>query len=143
MTSPTGNNRRQDRGFSFFEVMVTTAILSFGLVMIYKAFFISLGFNDHLAHRLSAITLLDNKIYELQRLYEEKHLVPLNKSSQVKSVMINNKRVDFEYDIDFKPIAGLEDMYRADITLSWAENNRDIRLSRSVYISDPKIAETK
>src|SRR3989338_1352826 len=72
MTSPIGNDLRKNskRGFSFLEVMVAVMVLSGGLISIYKSFFTSLDYTNHLTIRLQANILLDEKIATLNRLLQ-------------------------------------------------------------------------
>ena len=56
------NNRRtKNKGFTFFEVMVTIVILSVGIVGIYRVFLISLNHQQYVIKRLSAINILSDE----------------------------------------------------------------------------------
>src|SRR3989338_11171657 len=79
----TGNKRipvfnffKRNRGVSFVEVMVAAAILSFGIVMLYRAFFVSLNYVNHITYRLYAMNILDNKISMLQKTFEVSKIIP-------------------------------------------------------------------
>ncbi len=122
-------------GFSFAEVMVTVAILSFGIVLIYKTFFISLDYMNHLTSRLYASNLLNNKIVSLQQQFADSKQIPFGFGQEVESVKLERKSLDFSFITNFKNVEGLENIYQLDVTLSWLENNRPKQLSRSAYIS--------
>lgn len=113
---------------------MAVVILSIGLVAIYKAFFLSLDYSNHLTLRLNANVLLDEKISYIEYLFKEYQQLPLGNTQELERVVIHNKQVDFIYEIDFTSVDGLNNIFQLDISLSWAEGERKIRLSRSVYI---------
>ncbi len=114
--------------------MVTVAILAVGIVMIYKALLLSLNRQDHLMHRLYAMNLLDHKVTVLHRDYRKTEDFPLGQSEEIHRVLLNNKPLAFRFMIDFNEIGDLEDILQLDLTLSWRERRREIRLSRSTYV---------
>ena len=66
-TQHTGKekNRKTNRGFTFFEIMVTVAILSFGIVMVFQAFLTSLNAFSYYMTHLQVQCLADEKIWEV------------------------------------------------------------------------------
>ncbi len=122
-------------GFSFVEVMVTAAVLSFGIVMIYKAFLASLDQLTYINHRLYAMTLLDNKVISLQKLLEARKEIPFGGTQETESGQFGQKTVDFNYILDFKNIEDINGIFQLDIKLSWKEGRRDVGISRSVYLA--------
>lgn len=132
MTLLTGNKRR---GFTFVEIMVTITILSTGIVMIYKAFLISLDQQNYLVHRLYANNLLDQKIAELGRLFQERGKDALKKEGLVEDVVIHNKQVPFEIKTFFEDFADLPDLLELNVGVFWSEHGRPVRLTRVAYIS--------
>ena len=121
-------------GFTFIEVMVTIVILTTGIFMIYKIFLSSLDQQSYLTHRFYASNLLDKKIFEAQRLFQEKGTF-LPKEGLGEDVFIDNKKLAFEIKTLFQEIPGLEDLLQLDIGVFWLERGRPVRLTRSVYIS--------
>jgi len=143
MTLPIGskpvalkNNRWGKHGFSFVEVMVALAILSGGVVFIYKSFLISLDYIHHLACRSYALTLLDNKINYFQQIFAAKKEILFNQQDAGDEVTINNRKVYFRYEMDFKMVEKLKNIYQLDISLAWNEGNRHKQLARQVYIAN-------
>lgn len=123
------------RGVSFFEVMVTVAIISFGFSMIYKAFFISLDYVDHLTHRLQVITLLENKIREVEEHFKEDPETALTQyENEEEPVKFYNKEVLFKYIFNIQKVDDLSNLYLLDLTVSWLEGRRNVSLSRAAYI---------
>jgi len=123
------------RGFSFVEVMVALAILSGGIVLIYKSFLISFEYIHHLSCRSYAMTILDNKINDLQQIFAAKKEIPFQQNSVGESAMINNRLVYFRYQLDFKVVGNLKNIYQLDIALDWDEGSRHKKFTRQVYIS--------
>lgn len=124
---------RNNKGFSFFEVMVTVAILATGVVFIYKALFLTLNFQDQLSHRLYALQLLDNKIAEIKSYYKEYEDLPQYFDGKVDRVYINNRLMNFQYFVNFSSIFEIENITRVDLTVAWLERGRRMRLSRTTF----------
>ena len=124
------------QGFSFFEMMMTVMILSVGLVMVYKAFFLSLKYTKYLTHRLHGMILLDTKIAEIERSLLDHGQLPFSQSQQIEEARLDNKQIDYQYSINFHSVENLEGLFELDISLSWMEDGRTLSLSRSVYLSN-------
>lgn len=141
--SPTGNNHhlffagkiKRKGAFSFIEVMVTIGILSFGLVLIYKAFFLSLNYLHHLNCRFYAVNFLDSKIARLQKILELKKDLRLGDRETSDKVLVDHRTVDFIFRSNFNSVEGINNLYRADVSLSWREGAKDIRIARSAYLT--------
>ena len=71
-------SRTGNKGFTLFEVIVTTAVLSLGALFIYEAFFDSLDLFNYCSNHLRAISWADEKIWQTQdslgRLGPEAHI---------------------------------------------------------------------
>ena len=125
------------QGFTFIELMVTLAVLSFGIVMVYKAFFASLDQINYLNHRLYATIFLDNQLTEMQRAYKSSKTVPMNFAS-TESVEIGYKTIDFKPTKVMTPVEDIPFLFQVDLSVSWTEKgDRTITLSRSAYIGEP------
>jgi prepilin-type N-terminal cleavage/methylation domain-containing protein len=122
---------RAKRGFTLVEVMVATAILSLGLVMIYQAFLISLDSFGYSLNHLQAQLWLDEMAWQIQdnfRRYE--FFSPARTSGEF---IAGNK--DFSWKIDYEPIQS-EELYSINLSTSWQQGSRMINLSRAVYVSN-------
>ncbi len=125
------------KGFTFVEVMVTLSILSVGLVMIFKSYFLAADRMGHLQNRFHANILLDNQISEVERRFRLHGALPLGmKLSQ--SVDIGPRRVEFEPTIQLKEVDGFPEIFELVLSLSWMEGSRERLLSRSTFISNFK-----
>lgn len=116
--------------------MVAVAVLASGIVFIYRIFFISLNYSNHVVYRLHALDLLSQKIETTERIFREKNEIVFGSQQEVKTVLINNRPVDFRYVLDFKSVDGLESLYDLTVSVSWAEGVQKKTLSRSAYIAD-------
>ena len=138
----TGNKRipvfnffKRNRGVSFVEVMVAAAILSFGIVMLYRAFFVSLNYVNHITYRLYAMNILDNKISMLQKTFEVSKIIPFTAEQETETAIFDNRAVNFRYTMNVVGVDDLEDFYRVDISVSWVEHAHPVRLLRSFYLA--------
>ena len=121
------------RGITFVEVMVTTVILSAGLVAIYRAFFIGVDYLDHLSRRLCALTLIDNRVADIELGFRALNNVDVGVLKE--TVMLQGRSVDFSYNIQLRPVGELLSIFQLDIALSWQERGRRMTVSRSAYFS--------
>lgn len=123
--------RKTHKGFTLIEIMVTTAILAFGIVMIYEAFFISLDSFNYCLNHLDAQLWLDEKIWQAQDSLRQNGI--LNPGQMRGEFMNRNKR--FSWDMSYDLIEQLEkfNLYRLNLVISWQEGKRKINLLRSAY----------
>ncbi|MBF0594380.1 MAG: prepilin-type N-terminal cleavage/methylation domain-containing protein [Candidatus Omnitrophica bacterium] len=126
-------NKSSRRGISFIEVMVTAVILSVGLVAIYRAFFISVDYLDHLSRRLCALNLIDVRVADIERDFRTLNNVDVGALNE--TVTLNGHPVDYAYHVQLKPVGQLLSVFQLDIALSWQERGREISIARSAYFS--------
>ena len=112
------------------EVMVTTAVLALGMVMVFHSFFISLDNSVYLLNRLNASLNISNKIWESQdSLRRSTNLYSMPGSSggvpspKAYSCVAYPNVLNSEYGL-----------YELKVTCSWQENARTVSLSRSAYV---------
>ena len=105
--------------FTLVEVMVASAVLSLGIVMVYEAFFISLDSFSYCNNFLNVASLADEKIWQAQD-----NLSRLGNLAQIESGgKFINRNKDFEWNLSYAPVdeaSGLH-TYRIDLSLSWQE----------------------
>jgi len=125
--------RNPRSGFTLVEVVLATAILSLGLVMIYQAFFVSLDtFNYYLNH-LSAQLWLDEKVWQLEDEFRQAgFFIPMSTSGEL---FIAGK--DFFWNLDYAMLEP-EELYKVNLRAKWKQGRRDINLSRTAYVSNYK-----
>ena len=119
----------RNKGFTFFEVMVTVAVLSFGIVMIFQAFLTSLNaFSYYLTH-LQVQNWADEKIWEISdRLIRKDTLEDAEMSGEL---VIANKNIT--WNIDVIPLDFKREFFKLSLLFSWDEGKRKIQLRREAY----------
>lgn len=122
------------KGLSFFEVMVTISVLSLGLVMIFRAFLISLDTIGHLTYRWHAMMLLENKISEIQQRFQTTGEIPMDLTDQPEKRIVNHREIHFGYKTEIRDFINLGNIFQLTLTIFWRERNRDINISQSAYI---------
>lgn len=116
-------------GFTLVEILVSTAILTFGIILLYQSFFISLDAFYYCAHYLDIASEADELLWQAQeivRLNGETSRIP----SRGKFVH-NNK--NFYWNLRYGIIDEDVGLYRLDLSINWREGRRNIKLTRSTY----------
>ena len=121
--------RRTRTGFIFLEILVAMAILSFGIMYIFRIFFGSMSALQHLKNRLHANLIIDQQIWEVKNSLQEGRG---NDEYIGRKSRGENPRIDL--DIRLKKIPAYKNLYELKINASWDEAARNIAIARSVYI---------
>ena len=122
-------NRQTKKGFTLIEVMVATAVLSLGALMIYEAFLISLDAYNYCSNYLRVASWMDERLWQAQN--ELGHFGP---AAQIeRSGEFVNRNKNFSWSLTYALIGGLPGLHKIDLGLSWKEGRRDARLLRSTY----------
>ncbi|MDP2654616.1 MAG: prepilin-type N-terminal cleavage/methylation domain-containing protein [Candidatus Omnitrophota bacterium] len=122
-------------GLTFLEMMVTIVILSTGIVAIYRSFVLSLDYQHHLACRLHANLLIDQKVSTMQYAFRHGGEVPLPSAQTAEAVRVGRKDVPFRWAVDLGAVTGADEILQADVALSWQEGKRILQVQRTVYLS--------
>ncbi|MBN3039084.1 MAG: prepilin-type N-terminal cleavage/methylation domain-containing protein [Candidatus Omnitrophica bacterium] len=129
MTSPTGSDKK---GFTLIELMVAVAILSFGLVMIYEAFFSYMDAYNYVFRRLEAQRWIEEKVWQTENeLVISGMLMPGDMSG---SFIRSNKK--FSWNMSIRLIGEIEEssLYELTLEVSWQEVTRDAKISQVAYV---------
>jgi prepilin-type N-terminal cleavage/methylation domain-containing protein len=126
MMSSTGNNKK---GFTLIEVLVTTAVLAFGIVSIFQALFIVMSAFSYISHYLNVVPVADEKIWQvqdsLQRMGSKASFDPQG------AFDAGGKTYDWSLSVRLSDPAS--NLYRIDLSTVWKEGRRDYTLERSAY----------
>lgn len=134
MTLQIGN-----KAFTLVEIMVTTAVLSLGAVLIYEAFFILADSFNYYADYLHLASWMDEKIWDAQdSLFRFGSLADIQTEGNLVS---RNK--EFVWYLSYGLIDRSEDfyLYSIDLILSGQERRKKSEFSRSAYATYHKEEE--
>ena len=127
--SPLTVHRSPKRGFTLVEVLVTVAILSLGSLLIYEAFFTSFDAFNYCANYVYVLPWIDEKIWEVQE-----NIRRLGSRGHVRSDgEFVHDATHFLWHVSRHTIDAEGGLYGIDLTLSWQEGFRKIKLKRKVY----------
>jgi len=122
--------KSRNKGFTLLEIMVATAVLSLGLVMIYQAFFISLNAFKYYSNYLKVSSWLDEKLWEAEDdLFRLGPLAQINPSGSLK---VDNN--NFYWNLSYGLIDEPQNLYKVDLALFWQEGKRRVNLTRNAYV---------
>ena len=117
-------------GFSLIELMVTVAVLSFGLVMIYQSFFMVMDVTSIMPRYVASQFLMDAVIWQKKdALWQNKYL-PLG--GEEGNVAMNGK--SFEWCVDTEAVDSVQGLYKVDVDFMWRYNGKKYENSRVAYI---------
>ena len=133
--SVTGNESFPNRlGFTFVEVMVALVVLTGGIVLVYKAFFLCADYLGNLTCRLYASSLIDEKIGDVAKSFAEWPAKELDFGSRSVVLNINHRAVRFDYAINLSPLPDVKSVWEVDVKLSWNDGRRQMHAFRSAYM---------
>ncbi|MCA9409179.1 MAG: prepilin-type N-terminal cleavage/methylation domain-containing protein [Candidatus Omnitrophica bacterium] len=127
-----------NKGLTFIEIMVTLAIISTGLVAIFKTYIFSLDQMSHLTTRLYANSLLDNQVIEIERMLKIYKTLPLE-LQQPEPVNVGYKKIEFFQKMKISAVEDYVNVFRLDLTINWSEGLKEKSLSRTSYITDAHV----
>ncbi len=120
----TGN-----KGFTLFEVIVTTAILSVAILFIYEGFFVCLDSFNYCSNHLHAISWLDGKIWQAQN-----EITHFGSEAHIQSEgEFTRGNRSFQWSLSPWLIDSDKGLYKIDLFLNWREGKRQISLKRAAY----------
>ena len=120
------------KGFTLIELMVAVAVLSFGLVMLYEAFFSYMDAFNYSFRRLEAQRWIDEKVWEMENeLVTSGMLMPGELSG---SFVRSNKK--FAWKMTIRLIGEIEEssLYELTLDIFWQEITREGKVSQVAYV---------
>lgn len=129
MMSKIGN-----KGFTLAEVMVSTAVLSLGTVLIFESLFMSSRSFNYYSDYLNVLPVIDEKLWVAQN-----NLRCFGQSVQMDTQdVFKDKDEDFNWHLSYSPIDEAWGLYKIDSILIWQDGPRKIRLTRTAYATHQK-----
>jgi prepilin-type N-terminal cleavage/methylation domain-containing protein len=123
----------RSKGFTLIEIMISVAILSFGLILILQGFTHSLNILRISQNNLQATLLAEEEMSQLQ--IDAKNskyglLTDLNGESQVDNI-------EFSWQTSITPDEEYEDLNKLLTTVSWKEGRRKGAVPVVTYLRTP------
>lgn len=120
--------KKEVRAFTLVEVLVTTAVLSLGIVFIYRGFFTLLDSYGYYRDYLRVVAFADEKLWQSQAALS--YFGPGAGSGSAGRLNIQNK--DFSWRLSVSPVEA-ESLYRIDLAVNWQEGPKIKELTRNAY----------
>jgi len=126
------------QGFTLIEVMVTVAILSFGILAIFESFFISLDAFSYYSNYLDAQGWINEKIWQIQdQLIKTGSLIAGDDSG-----FFSVKNRNFNWATSISPIDEEYGLYKLGVSLFWREGSRERFVYRGAYVTKQIVKES-
>lgn len=120
-----GNNK----AFTLVEIMVASAILALGLVLIFEAFFSSLDAFNYYLNYLNAANFAEEIIWQAQdNIKRFGSLANMENSGE-----IDGKNEKFSWSLISLPIDNDAKLYRINLLFSWKQGKKDQKITRHAY----------
>ncbi|MFH0731468.1 MAG: prepilin-type N-terminal cleavage/methylation domain-containing protein [Candidatus Omnitrophota bacterium] len=133
MISRIGSKRCKQfiAGFTLLEVIVTTAILSMGAVLIHEAYFLFFDLYNYSIHYLSVLPWMDEKAWQAEDY--------LNQAGTLEGVGetggFEKKGKYFQWELSSSAIDANQGLYKINLSVFWQEAQRGISVTRTTYIA--------
>ena len=108
---------RYSKGFLLFEVMITVAVLSLGLVIIIHSFISCLNGTKAIVNYVDAGFYLERKMWDIENGLED----------------VSGKDGKYEWKLDRNVIEDT-DLNEAVLSVSWDQNNIEKKLTLTTYL---------
>lgn len=114
-----GTQMRMRKAVSLIEVLITVAILSGGIVFVFRAFTTSLSAANLSQNITLASLLAEDTFWQIGQMEKEKILQEISGAN----VEVTQNR-DFNISYELSP-TGVEGLNKLDVSVSWLKNKKD------------------
>lgn len=121
--------RSPQKGFSFFEIMMTIAVLSLGIVMIFQSFLSSLNSFGYYLANLQVQSWADEKIWEASNALIQEN--SMDKFQTKGNLKLADR--DISWTIGVNRIDEQEEFFKLGLNVCWQEGSRKIEVNRTAY----------
>jgi len=117
------------KAFTLLEVLVATAVLAFGTLLVFEAFISCVDAFAYCRDYAEIAPFVDEKVREAENLLSI--YGPRAKMARNGEFSIGNK--SFFWNLSYGPSGGGTGLYRIDARISWKEGIRTAKIERSAY----------
>ena len=125
---------RNNRGYTFLELMVTVSILAIGIVGVYKVLLASLDYQTQLSCRLYAANLIEHEMALIENQFRATGQFPIKENGKVVEAFLDRRNIVFY--LSLLPV-GVENeiagLIPVEVGLSWTDRGRTINVKRALY----------
>jgi len=125
---PRTAHRKPNSGFTLIEIMVTVAVLSVGIIVIYQTFFISLDVFARYGDVLRISYEMDEIIWRLQNDLVINEALFAGDNAPI--VMLAGERMDIRLNINYAD----EDMYMVGLHFIKPKGKTPLKISKAAYL---------
>jgi len=123
------------KGFTLVEVVMTGAILAFGIVAIYEALFVSVDTYSYYTHYLNTQDWISEKIWKVQSKLINSGTVDAGHTSG--QIVRDHKTYDWNMVVNI--VDETQGLYQVKVTLSWNEGRKKVNTTRATYLLPPQL----
>lgn len=117
------------KGFTLIEVMISVAVLTFGVVAVYEAMLTSLDTFSLYANTLNTQSWLDEEMWEFQDRLNQSAILLIGENS---ADVVRNGR-HFQGHVTVDPLDWDANLYKIKAQIVWQEGSRSVEVSRDTY----------
>jgi prepilin-type N-terminal cleavage/methylation domain-containing protein len=117
------------RGFTLIEILVTTTILSLGIVFIYEAFFVSLRAYNYYENYVNVAPWMDEKLWEAQDAFTR---IGTYESAPPEGELVVEGRT-YAWRLSSELVDSGSNLYAIGLSLTRHESKNDFQVKRAVY----------
>jgi prepilin-type N-terminal cleavage/methylation domain-containing protein len=122
-------SRTGNKGFTLIEVMVSVAVLAFGVILVYDALLKSLSAFGYYSDYFMVSSWMDEKIWQVQDALANNGTF----LDSVEGTYLRNNR-EFPWSVAFISLDGNSGLYRIDLRIGSAKlSERGVVFTRSAY----------
>jgi prepilin-type N-terminal cleavage/methylation domain-containing protein len=124
---------KMNKGLTLIEVLVSVAILSGGLIVVYQPLLRSLSALNYVEVRAEATREASNLLWKLQEDANRSGVFPY----RGKTGVIMGKDRAFNYRLHARSVGFGDSLQEVELIISWKSGSQDKQLKRVSYISNP------
>ncbi|MCK9614256.1 MAG: hypothetical protein M0R48_01985 [Candidatus Omnitrophica bacterium] len=110
---------KKNKAISLIEVLVTVAILTGGIVFVFRGFMTSLSAANLSQNIMLASFLVEDKFWQIEEMQKQK-ILPEN--SGLETIKVQNREFNVKYEISR---TGIEGLSKLNVSVSWPKDRKN------------------